>query len=229
MKYIITLFLVFFTLFSFSQTIRYRIQGKVKDTSEVNFVYLASLPKKLPSTTLEIFKVVSIKNGEFEFNGSCNLDEDLFKYGILFMDKRPNVTDKEVLSKLSNLIWVAGREDNLKRILFEDMQLQIENSDRMRTSTIVDGGILTRQKDELAKIYTDGNKQLVEFIRKYPDSPLSLDALALLTEIINIKNKDRLENKAGMPPNEMYNLLSDRLKKSKNGISLKTELKTKYP
>ncbi|WP_158797885.1 hypothetical protein [Pedobacter sp. L105] len=227
MKYFITLLFVFNTLILIAQPIKFNIQGEIKNTAHAKFAYLTTLSQQTTISSPKIFIVSPIINGEFSFKGTFNLEQNDYQQACVFVDERSNISKEEIASKFKELIWVTGREGNLRMIVLEDLTLKIEGQDQMKVSEITAGGKLTKQLDELHLAFVKGDKEFLVFIKKYPDSPISFDGVKSLTNMAQASNKDKIESRWGSPV-EQYELLSNRLKKSGKGIILKKQIDEKY-
>ncbi len=227
MKALITLIFTISSFFSLAQSIKFNIQGTIKNTEHAKFAYLSTLSLQVPVSSDKIFMITPIKDGKFEFNGTFDLEGKDYQEACVFVDERSNISKEELESKFKQLIWITGRENNLRRLILEDIKFDVEERDQMKVSKIIEGGMLTRQLDMESKAVRAGNRKLQEFVKTYPDSPISLKAVETVTNLTVPSNKDRMESIYGTPL-ELYNLLSERLKKSKRGIDLKKDIVKKY-
>lgn len=227
MKYIITLVILFNSIILLAQPIKFNIQGELKNNEHAKFAYLSTLSQQTTISSPKIFIISPIINGKFSFKGIFNLEGKDYQQACVFVDERSNISKEELASKFKQLIWIIGRENNLRLIVLEDLKLKIEGQDQMKVSEITAAGKLTKQLDELHLASVKGNKELLVFIKKYPDSPISFDEVKALTNMAQASNEDKIESRWGSPV-EQYALLSSRLKKSIKGILLKKQLDEKY-
>jgi len=112
----------------------------------------------------------------------------------MFFSERGNISKGELASKFKQLIWIVGREKNMRGIILENLNLEAESLDKMSVSIVIAGGTLTKQKDALHKAYLAKNKEMIRFIKTYPDSPVSFDAVSQISQPVPILQRDRLES-----------------------------------
>lgn len=216
-----------FALLSTAKTIEYKIQGNVKDMTHARFAYLSTLSQNRTISSSKIFMVEPIINGEFSFNGSFDLEDKDFQDACVFIDERGNISKEELTSKFEQLIWVTGRDNNLRSIILEDLKLDIEDLNKVKISKVVSEGLLTKQSDEASKAVRAKNRKLLGFVKKHPDSPISFREVGEVTSLFELSRKERYESLWGSPI-ELYAVLSKRLQNSKRGIALKKEIYDKY-
>ncbi len=222
MKRFIAVFLLLpFTLMA--QSVKFNIQGTVKNTKGAKFAYLTTLSQQIPIASDKIFIVTPIINGKFEFKGTFDLEGRDLQHACVFVDERANISKEEVASKFRQLVWVTDRDNNLKHIFLENLKLDVQEYDQMKNATVVEGGTLTKELAGWNAAMRQGDKNLVEFVRKNPDSRVSFEGVESVTRPVNPSKKDFLESRWGSPK-ELYALLSERLKKSKKGIALKKKV-----
>lgn len=196
-----------------AQTTSYLIKGTVINDKTAKFAYLVVAKNK------EMFKVVPIKNNSFSFSGKTDLKGENLKPAVLFVDERGNITMDELYSKLKQGVWINGRK-NLRPVILEEVTFEIENSQLASKSKVTSGGILTKQWDESKPAVAQGKS--VEFIKKYPDSPVSLSMIDKMVQMNDAPSRGDMDKK--QPLKVLYSLLSERLKKSPNGIELKKSI-----
>lgn len=226
MKIIINFILAFSPLFLFAQTISFDINGVVNDTNHVKYAYLTTLSQQIPISSDKIFMSTPIIDGKFNFKGVFDLNGKDYQHACIFLDDRGNISKEEVKSKFKQLIWVAGREKNMRIIILENIDIKIAQKDQVINSEIISGGFFTIQKDKESIAVRNGNREMIEFIKKYSDSPVALEAVESITNLTIDSNKDKLESMLGTP-SELYNLLSVKLRTSKRGLVLKKKIDEK--
>jgi hypothetical protein len=225
MKWFVALIFTFNSFFLSAQVMKFRIQGTVQDTEHARFAYLSTSSHQINISSSKIFMVTPVVNGKFEFNGTFDLDGKYYQHACIIIDDRGTISKDELASRFRSLVWVVGRESNIKHIVLEDMKLDIEGRDQANTSKILEGGTLTRQFEEEGQAVRAGDRKLMGFVKKYRDSPIALDAVQQVSDMTTLANRDKLAALWGKP-SELYVLLSDRLKNTKQGLSLKKEINT---
>ncbi|MDR6784079.1 hypothetical protein ABIE26_002532 [Pedobacter africanus] len=225
MKALITLILISNTYLVFAQDVNFNIQGRIEDTKNAKYAYLSTLSQRIPISSDKIFMITPIVDGKFGFQGVFDLQGRTYQQACVFVDERGNISKEELLSKFRKLVWVIGREENLREIILEDLTLDIDEPAKIIYSKVVERGTLTKQLDEYNENSRSGRKML-DFVKKYPDSPFTFEVIRSLTSVIVPANRDRIESKTGSLSG-LYALLSERLKNSKEGISLKQQIDKK--
>jgi hypothetical protein len=196
-----------------AQTVSFSIQGTLKEEGKAKYIYMYSTYGQ------QVFSKYPIQGNAFTITGKAELEGEFYKTAILFIDERGDISADEVKSKLDQQIWMPGRTPQLKIVVLEDMELEIPSSDRLNELQIVSGGILSRQYGEAGTAASQ--RKTKEFIEKHADSPVSLYILQPLIKLFDIiPERDHLINLYG-EPKQLYALLSDRLKNSKQGMALK--------
>jgi hypothetical protein len=206
-----------------AQTIKFHIKGNVEDTSGRKFAYLTTLSQRVPVSSDKVHIMSPVDQGTFEFEGEFDLRGKDYQYANIFILDRSNISKEEVASKFKNLIWVSGRDSNLVEIVLEDMMLQINKPNLIKNAQINSGGKYTNQLREKDVAMETGNKALLKFLKKYPDSPVSFEQVeSIISTYLTVDEtrRQRLQSVWGSAQ-ELYSLLSNRLKNSKRGISLK--------
>jgi|GEM_PF-1688131 len=210
------------------QNIHFNVRGIIKNTEHAKYAYLSTISLQDSSSRTKIFMVSPILNGKFEFHGTFDLGgKEDYQQACLFVNERGNISEEELASKFKQFIWVMGREKNLRNIILEDIKLDIQERDQMRVSKIVEGGMLTKQLGEKSEAVMGGDRKLLAFVKTYPDSPISLNAVQEVAKFYELPMKNRVESMWGSPA-ELFALLSERLKNSKKGIELKKRISGIY-
>lgn len=220
MRAFIVLYLLIQSFLSSGQTITFNVAGLVKNTENAKFAYLTTLSQQIPISSDKIFMVTPIKSGKFNFNGNFSLQGKDFQYACVIIDERGDISKDELQSKFKELIWVTGREENIRIIILENIKLDIQKRDETITAKIITGGVFTKQRDELDVAVRSRNKKVLEFIKKYPDSPLSFTEVEETAEFISSFNKDKIESRVGSLT-DLYNALSNKIRLSNRGLALK--------
>lgn len=227
MRILITLALTLSSIFSFGQTFTFNISGVVKNTAHAKYAYLTTLSQQRPISSDKIFMIAPIINGKFYFHGKFNLEGKAYQQACLIIDDNGKMTKEELQSRFKELIWVTGREENIKRIILEDLKLSVEERDQTISSKIFSGGVLTKQLDEMHTAIIKKNRKLLEFIKAHPDSPLSFDQVEETAEFMDDSNREKLESRSGSIK-QLYGSLSKRLRNSKRGLALKRLINQKF-
>lgn len=227
MKLFLTTTLLFLPFIAFGQEFSYKIKGIVNKQDGVKYAYLTTLSHQTTISSGKIFSMVPIIDGKFEFDGTFDLEGKKYQNACVFIDQRNNITKDEVISKFKQLVWVVGRDNNLKPIILEDITIEVNQSNNMSLSAILDKGTLTLQYYQSIEASNSGDKTLVDFIKKYPDSPISFNAVIEVNEMIDITDKERLEAIWGTRE-ELFMALSENLRNSKEGIALRKKIDDKF-
>lgn len=204
------------------QVVKFRIEGTVLDTVSHKFAYLTTLSQQRTISSDKLFVMAPIKNGRFNFEGEFELNGEFYQNACLFFDKRANISKKEVASKFYNLIWVVGRDENLKQIILEDMNIKLSAGNIRDSMELLREGKFTKQLKILSEMKKTP-KGLESFIAMFPDSPVSFYSLEGIYEAYIDRNFERLLRDVG-EPYAMFNLLSERLKRSEKGKRLKENM-----
>lgn len=226
MKVFITLIILSICFSLSAQTIKFNVQGTIKNTKNAKYAYISTLSQQIPISSPKIFIVAPIVNGRFQLNGTFDLDGKLLQYACVFVDERGDITKEELQFKFKELVWVTGRDSHLRKIILENLALEIGQRDQMIVSKIMSGGTMTKQLDEQTQSVRAGDRKFIEYIKKYPDSPVSLVAIQENNSLYYPPKKEKHESLYGLP-SELYPLLSTRLKHSKEGIQLKKDIDQK--
>ncbi len=142
------------------------------------------------------------------------------------MEERGNIAKEEALSKFRNLIWVRGARRNEKLIVLEDLTLSIDGYGKTKDAKITEKDILTKQSDEAREAIKARNRKMIDFVKKYADSPIAFYQVKEVTSLFDVALKDRIQSMWGSPL-ELFNELSPRLKNSKKGLELKKSIDDK--
>ncbi|MGN8056047.1 hypothetical protein ACTJKN_07235 [Pedobacter sp. 22163] len=217
MKYIKILFLLLLPIVTCSQVMNYHIKTVLGTNVKAKYAYLA-MPKNLSSTQdTGKFLIVPINDGIAEFKGTVDLGDDILKTAYIFVDDRANITMPETISKVKEGIWSA----KARHIVVEDLTLEIKNKDSLASAGITKGGKLTKEMEEYYKMLD--NDQEIGFLKKYPDSPMSLFQLQYVVLMYELPLRSQLEAQ-GRDPRVYYQLLSERLRSTKQGVALKKRM-----
>jgi hypothetical protein len=205
--------LLLFPALSYAQVIPFTINGTVKNAGTAKYAYLGLMtaPRRL--------LMVPIQNGKFSFSDKVDLKGEFYDGAFLFIDSRNNITMEELSSKLTQRIWLPNRA-NLRSIILEDIDLEIEDKDNAGLSKVTKGGILTKIQDEGSESIR--SKSVIEFVQKYADSPISLNMIKLWVKLYNLPIRSRVE--ALYPVKKLYPLLSARLQATPQGKQLKEKV-----
>lgn len=217
---------MFFTCTIRAQSITFNIKGVIMNTDSVKYAYLTTLSQQIPISSDKIFMVVPVVNGEFKFNGVFDLKGEKYQFANVFLEERGNITKEEALSKFRRLIWISGRRRNAKIVILEDLTLSINKYGDTKEAVISAGGMLTRQADERTAAVRAGNRALIQFVKRHPNSEISFYAVTEVLSMYSAEKKDKLESLWGSP-SELFNALSIQLKNSKRGVALKKRIDEK--
>jgi len=218
--------LIFFAYTVHAQTIKFNIKGTIANTDSIKYAYLTTLSQQIPISSDKIFMVVPVVDGKFEFKGDFDLKGEDFQFANVFVEERGNITKEEALSKFRRLIWVTGVRKNTRVIILEDLTLSINAYGETKEAIISEGGVLTKQIDERTKAAQAGNREMIQFVKRHPNSKISFYEVEEVTSMYNSAHKDRYNSIWGSP-SELFNELSAELKNSKRGIALKKRIDEK--
>lgn len=218
--------LMFFSCTVHAQTIKFTIKGTIANTDSIKYAYLTTLSQQIPISSDKIFMVVPVVNGKFEFKGDFDLKGEDFQFANVFVEERGNITKEEALSKFRRLIWVTGVRKNTRIIILENLTLLINAYGETKKAIISEGGVLTKQNDEIIAATRAGNREMIQFIKRHPNSRISFYEVKNFTSSYDAANKDKIESIWGSP-SELFNALSAELKNSKKGIALKKRIDEK--
>jgi hypothetical protein len=218
-----TLFTIIASLFYYTlsaQTINFTIDGNIENPLHAKYAYLSTLSQQIPISSDKIFIAVPVVNGKFEFKGSFNLEGKMMQQACIFFDDRANISKDELALKFKNLIWVTGREPHLLRIILENLSLQVKGRDENSIANVTNNGIYTKQYYEYILANKKGRKELVDFIKKYKNSPISLIAL----QSVYFREEEQNSRET---VSSLFNELTLPIKTSKEGQAMKKSLSIK--
>lgn len=224
------LFATLFVVSSFcasAQTISFNVSGIVKDTTNAKFAYLTTTTQQVPISSPKIFMIVPIIAGKFEFVGTFDLEGKDFQHACVIIEERGNISKEEAASKFKQLIWISGREKNMKIVMLEDVKLEIDSRQSTKEALVVEQGALTRQLDAYSVAVRAKEGAFINFLKKYSDSQLSLYQVEEHTSSLDLSSKEKMESIMGSPQ-EMYDALSERLKVSLRGLAIKEKITIGY-
>ena len=217
MKYTKILLLLLLPIVTCGQVVSYHIKVVIGPNVKAKYAYLA-MPKNLSSTQdTGKFLIVPVKDGTAEFKGKVDLGDDILKTPYIFVDDRANITMPETISKIRERIWSV----KVKNIVLEDIALEIKNLDSVKSARITSGGKLTKEMEEYYQLLNDGKE--ISFFKKYPNSLMSLLQLHYVVMMYELPLRPRLEAQ-GRDPRVYYQLLSDRLRSTRQGVELKKRM-----
>lgn len=211
-------FFLLIPILSFSQTLSYHITGKIKSGQASKYAYIVNHGQSGFLLKTEVVK------GAFNFSGDIESKGAYYRTAILFLDERPDITIEEIKSKIKQQIWMPGRDLNIKALAMENLTILIDSTDNIKDAAVVEKGSYTALMAELNLARKE--KNVLSFIKKYPDSHLSLDEINSKLKYFSL-NLARAETVFGFPEAE-YHLLSERLKSSKQGIEVKRQIDEIY-
>ena len=217
MKYIKILFLLLLPIVTCGQVMKYHIKTVLAPNVKAKYAYLA-MPKNLSSTEDPgKFLTVPVKDGAAEFRGTFDLGDDIIKTAYIFVDDRANITLPETISKVREGIWSA----KARHIVVEDVTLEINSKDSVGSAHITKDGKLTKEMEEYYQMLDNGKE--IGFFKKYPDSPMSLFQLQYVVLMYELPLRSGLEAQ-GRDPRVYYQLLSERLRSTQQGVALKKRM-----
>ncbi|MBC6111166.1 hypothetical protein ACFOG5_18995 [Pedobacter fastidiosus] len=203
-----------------AQVINFNVQGTVQKIQKAKFVYLVSLNEVKGKP--DLFMISPLVNGQFQVSGKSNLDGALLRYGFLFLDERGDISLEDVKLNIKSNKWFVGGTACLKSIILENVKLEFENPFNISNSKILDGGFYLKQYEEV--MLTWKNRDLPEFVKKYPDSPFSLIEIERLYNMSTSPIGGKMGVAQFGSPKDLFAALSPRMKKTKQGIELKRKM-----
>lgn len=218
MKILVFLVMLVGSTSLFAQSYTFEVRGHIKGTESAKYAYLYSAGAK------DLFLKIPLVDGTFKFNSTANLDGNLLRWAVLFVETRNNVTAVEVKKNLDSMIWLPGGTPKIKSIILENINLDINSGSQINYAKITGGGVLNKQLEELR---SNGNAKKIkafDFIKKYPNSPVSLLELQGVIKFYNILSANEFQQIYGGSPKQMYVTLSERLKQSKEGKLIKIKI-----
>lgn len=219
MKIVFVLLMSSLSLLVKAQEIHFKIDGLIEHTKGAKFAYLSTLSQQIPISSDKLFQMVPVVDGKFQFQGSFDLEGKSIQWASIFFDERGNITKDELALKFKNLIWVTGRDPHLFKIVLEDLSLRAKNREEAKMAVITKNGTYTKQSyDLLEATRTRGKdaRELANFIKTHPNSPISLKALLSISFS---------SNEESLPT--LFKSLTKEVQTSKEGASLKKELNIK--
>lgn len=221
MKNLLTLVILLSALNLFAQKLPFEINGTIKAYGNSKFAYLYSKGEK------DLFLRVPLVNGKFNFKGETDLDGELVKFGLLFVDARNNVTAGEVETKLKKGTWIPEGTAAIERLILEDITLEITESGQINYPKIVGGGVLNKQLKECTDTDPAKKVKLLDFVKKYPDSPVGVLQMQSAVRFLKIPQFNGFDKVFGSS-REIYASFSDRLKQTRQVITLKKDIDLYY-
>ncbi|KIA89178.1 hypothetical protein OC25_25630 [Pedobacter kyungheensis] len=221
MKILVFLGLLVTSTSLFAQQFAFEVKGHIQDTEKAKYAYLYSAGNK------GLFLRVPLVNGTFKFKSNADLDGNLLRWGIIFVEARNNVTAAEVKKNLDTQTWLPGGTAKIKNIILEDIDLDITQGSQINYPEIVGGGIFNKQLKEITATGSAKKINSFEFIKKYPNSPVSVLELQGIANFLEVLSLAKFEQTFGGSPQKMYAMLSDRLKESKEGKAVKMKIEAR--
>ncbi|WP_412467235.1 hypothetical protein [Pedobacter sp. KLB.chiD] len=218
MKILVFLAMLFWSTGLFAQWFTFEVKGHIDDAEKAKYAYLYSAGNR------NIFLKVPLVGGNFKFSSTANLDGSLLRWAVIFVETRDNVTAAEVKKNLDSKTWRLGGTPKIKSIILENVDLDITKGSQINYAKIAGGGTFNKQLEELGSNGNVDKINLFDFIRKYPNSPVSLLKLQGLVNFLKVLPAAKFEQIYGGSPQQMYAMLSDRLKQSKEGKLIKTKI-----
>ncbi|MEH3112018.1 hypothetical protein [Pedobacter terrae] len=197
---------------------KFEVKGHIDDAEKAKYAYLYSAGNK------NLFLKVPLVDGNFKFNSNTNLDGSLLRWAVIFVETRDNVTRAEVKNNLDSKTWRVGGTPNIKRIILENVDLAVSKGSQINYAKIAGGGVFNKQLGELGDSGNADRINLFDFIKKYPNSPVSLLNLQGAVKFLKVLPAAKFEQIYGGSAQQMYAMLSDRLKQSKEGKLIKTKI-----
>ncbi len=210
MKHLIFFVFAFIPMILSAQTVDFSIEG-VGNPGNAKYAYLYMSKDRLEKT--------EFKEGRFKIEGKINLNGQFYRTGLLFLDERNDISFEEVESKLKEHVWLPGRDQFIKSIVLEEIKIEITEPDKLSDVNFTKG-VLTQKMVESRIAAKEGNP--INFIRKYPDSPVGLYTVSSLVPFYELPGGKARERWGSI--SEMYDQLSERLKNSEQGVALKKKI-----
>ncbi len=218
MKTLLLFFFLFIPALAFSQTFPYNITGKISADHTPKYAYIVNYGQAGFLLKTQVVKQT------FNFAGVIESKGAYYRTATLFLDDRDDITLDEIKSKFKQQIWMPGRDRNIKALAMENLTLIIDSAENLKNAEVLEKSSYTALMDELSLARKDKNE--ITFIKKYPDSPVSLDEIGATLKYFKL-NLVRAETAFGSPEVK-YNLLSERLKLSEQGIAVKKQIDEIY-
>jgi len=218
MKILVFLAMLIWSTSLFAQLFTFEVKGHIEDAERAKYAYLYSAGNK------NLFLKVPLVGGNFKFNSNANLDGSLLRWAVIFVETRDNVTAAEVKKNLNSNTWILGGTPKIKSIILENIDLEVKKGSQINYAKIAGGGVFNKQLEELDANGNVNKINLFDFIKKYPNSPVSLLKLKGLVNFLKVLPAAKFEQIYGGSPQQMYVMLSDHLKQSKEGKLIKTKI-----
>jgi hypothetical protein len=220
MKIKVLFFILISPLIINAQVVNYNIQGIIKESQNAKYAYLLGINRQ------DTYKITPIIDGKFSFIDTVDLKGvSFYRSAYLVLSDRANITREEVNSQVNQSIGRSNMPPPiLKKVVLEDAKLEIESPYKLNLAKVLSGGLLTKELEELDA----SKKDLKVFILKHPDSPLSISAVRNLYYSFRVPVEIAiLEEKMGSPK-ELFSLLSERWRLSKEGVELNKNIEALY-
>ena len=206
----IVLFFLFSPLCLQAQLFDYKIEGTILNPENNKFAYLVI--DSLPDLGRQRY-VSPIVANKFIFKGKADLNGWLFRTGMIYLGEDSIRSDQSV-SESMLMRRVVGRG-----LVIENLTIDIDKEGNINEAKVY-GTELNRDHFALKKSVRTG--KIDEFIKSHLDSPLSAYYLKIL---LKLESKMMIEYSGA---ENLFNLLSARIKNSKEGKLLAAEIeKTK--
>lgn len=201
--------LVFFIAGSidvFGQLQAYCIKGNVKepDINTYAYLFINRSGKISPSIVC-----APITDHKFRFDGSIDLRGRQIATGFIFISDKKDLDTIQVIKMLD-----SGLRDQ-RDLVLENLEIDIDNRAEIRDAD-VRGSKLNKDWDEMFNANKTGKH--FDYVRDHNDSPVSI---LLISALISL---ERMRMIAESELNQMYSMLSERMKGSSEGKQLKSKL-----
>ena len=204
-----------------AQIKKFTIKGIVADTAGARYAYVTSLIRRTALSSDQYFQGARIINGKFEISGTVDLKGKPNQYGMVIIHRRGNISKKEIESKFEHFVWPGLGATGYRDLVLEDMVLSIASVAQVKNAKVIEGGAFTAIDDAYRNAYADGMKGLVAVMRAHPDDLASLNMVSNNAD--GFSYRDTIKTYWGTPAT-LFNLLSERLKNSKEGKALKLRI-----
>ncbi len=87
MKLHLVIIAIFFASSATAQNINFTVKGEISNTDSIRYAYLTTLSQQVPISSENIYMVMPIINGKFEFKGTFNLEGKDYQYASVFWKK----------------------------------------------------------------------------------------------------------------------------------------------
>jgi hypothetical protein len=185
-----------------AQKSSYLIKGSFDKEQENKFVYLSI--QKIDDRQEELI-IVPIMDNHFSIRKEIDKKGRLFVSAFIFLDKNDKITIQEVKELKQDPDFYI----NQKVLVVLEDSIDIDFKFPLYQS-VVKGGKLSEENIIFQKALKEG--AYLEFIKDHPDSPFSLSGLRAIDRVAKYSNKLQEIDIV-----ELYNGLSDRIKKSFEG------------